>query len=524
MKLISNPTIKMRSAIFFAAALLLTTSQPAIVAGISHAQPDEEIEDAIEEEFDETLEEEFDEEFEEGFESDFEEEEDLEGDSEGGFDDDDLVDDPDEEFDEEAPGDEPEELEEHHDGPEGEEGENLEDEAYDDEENGESEDKDFEAEELEEIEEERDFEASFGATTELVFVSRDPEEFDVAGGEWLVLSDEDDVVELESRGFEVRAREEVDLLDQVMLRVSPPAGQDLLSSRELLLEVVPESQIDYNHLYQPQARFRRQAGGVNPLAAMPLSQAQQREQPKIGLIDTSVIKSASAFAKSNLVTRDFVNSRNRRPSQHGTAIATILVGQSKNYTGLLPRAQLYAASVFEILPGRGSTASTASLVRALNWMVKHQVPVVNMSLTGPRNAILQRAIDRARASNVLVVAAIGNNGPTARPLYPAAYENVISVTAVDTNNRVFRRANRGRYLDFSAPGVGILHYTPAGKLGTSTGTSIAAPFAAAAISLAKGNSHKVSAKALRETQGNAIDLGVPGRDSVYGFGLIQPPR
>ncbi len=527
-------------AIAFAIAMLASASQPAIVAGISHAQPEEDIEEEIDEEIEDELEEDFEDEFDDDLEEGLEEDE-LE---ESEFDDDDFEDDelegppPDEEFeddefeddelDEDELEEEIEEEDEDHDDDEeaddeGDEDEDNEDDAEGEDEDGEEDEEEEPEDDLEEIEEERDVDASLSLTTELVFVGSDPQQFDVAGGEWLVVSDEDAIAQMEARGFEVRSSEEVALLDQVMVRVTPPPGTDLLDSRQLLLEVVSEDQIDYNHLYQPQARFRRKAGGTQPLAAMPLTQDQRNSATKIGLIDTSVV-ATNATANANITKRDFVRSRNRRPSEHGTAIANILVGQSPQYQGLMPKAELYAASVFEILPDRGSTASTASLVRALDWMVENKVPIVNMSLTGPQNAILQRAIDRARANKVLVVAAIGNEGPTARPLYPAAYDNVISVTAVDGDNRVFRRANRGQYLDFSAPGVGILHYSTNGEQSTSTGTSIAAPFATVALALSQDEPNSISRTALREVSGNAIDIGQPGRDSVYGFGLIRPPR
>ncbi len=565
-----------RSSAIPAIALLASVSTTAFLAGSVNAQPefeleeeleeeieqdledelDEEIEDELEDEFDDELEDQFEDEFEdefddfdefEGDDDPFDDDEDFEDED---FEDDDFEDEDleDEDFDvDEDDDDEPddediddfeledeldnddeelEELEDPEDEESDEEDDEDEDEDQDQDEEGELEEENPEDDEfdLEEVEDERDLEASLSATTEIVFVDRDPEEFDVAGGEWLVLSSEDQIFELQDRGFAIRSSESVGLLDQFMVRAEPPVGVDLLASRDLLLEVIPPDQIDYNHLYQPQARFRRKTDGSQPLAAMPLLPEQQGAKPSIGLIDTAVVRQSKVFDSANIVARDFVDSTNKRPSQHGTAIASILVGKSEGFRGLLPDAQLYAASVFEILPGRGSTATTASLVRALQWMVENKVPVVNMSLTGPRNAILQRAITAARAKNVLVVAAIGNDGPAAKPLFPAAYEGVVSVTAIDAQRRVFRNANRGAYLDFSAPGVGILHATADGSLGKSTGTSIAAPFAAVAISLSDRQTGFVRQETLQTLADGALDLGAPGFDPIYGHGLIRPPR
>jgi len=289
-----------------------------------------------------------------------------------------------------------------------------------------------------------------------------------------------------------------------------------------LLQIAPGAEIEFNHLYSPQARTQRSETGRQPAGALALPEARRTVSKKIGLIDTAVSSANPVFSLSRMVTEDFVNSRNPRPYGHGTAVASILVGQSGSYQGLLPQARLYAASVFERLPSRGNTATTASLVRALDWMVRNGVTVVNMSLSGPENRILQRAVNRARQNGTIVIAAAGNAGPTAAPLYPAAYDGVISVTAVDERNRVFRRANRGDYLDFSAPGVNISHARGNRAIGTSSGTSIAAPFVSAGLLLAIDQDGRLSQRALARLRRRALDLGEPGRDPVYGYGLIRP--
>ena len=255
---------------------------------------------------------------------------------------------------------------------------------------------------------------------------------------------------------------------------------------------------------------------------MPLSPAQRSTSARIGLIDTAVSQSDPAFSGADLVFRDFVRSRNPRPNRHGTTIASILIGKGSDFEGLLPHSKLYAASVFERLPGRGNSASTTALVRALDWMTQNRVMVVNMSLSGPPNRVLQRAVDRARASGVVIVAAVGNEGPRSGPLYPAAYPGVVSVTALDERNRVFRLSSRGEHLDFAAPGVGIRHAAAGTGPRSSSGTSIAAPFAAVAILLATGRNGQLDEAELRSLRARAQDLGEPGHDPVYGYGLIRP--
>ncbi len=102
---------------------------------------------------------------------------------------------------------------------------------------------------------------------------------------------------------------------------------------------------------------------------------------------------------------------------------------------------------------------------------------------------------------------------------PAAYDTVVAVTAVDSSNRVFRLANRGAYLDIAAPGVGLLHAKAGGGYAASSGTSFAVPFAAtAAASLVRAQPGEDVMALLYQT---AEDLGPPGRDEIYGYGLLR---
>ena len=82
-----------------------------------------------------------------------------------------------------------------------------------------------------------------------------------------------------------------------------------------------------------------------------------------------------------------------------------------------------------------------------------KVDVINMSMSGPADELLQKAIVDMSAGGVVFVAAAGNGGPSAPPSYPAAYEQVIAVTAVDKNLRGYIHANHGDYIDVAAPGV-----------------------------------------------------------------------
>jgi hypothetical protein len=238
---------------------------------------------------------------------------------------------------------------------------------------------------------------------------------------------------------------------------------------------------------------------------------------RIGMIDTRIDRSHPALRSARITERDFVQGRQKRPLAHGTAIASILVGQQAGlYTGLAPNGHLFAASVFSDPSTNGETASVESMVLALDWMVSNQVSVINLSMAGPPDTVLEKALARTRAAGIPIIASVGNDGPAAQPMFPAAYPSVIAVTAVDTQNRVYRKAVRGKHLDFAAPGVQVLAAEPGGSYGPVTGTSIAAPFVAVVFG-AKGQ-HGVSQTDYEKT---ATDLGSPGFDPVYGYGLIH---
>jgi subtilisin family serine protease len=134
---------------------------------------------------------------------------------------------------------------------------------------------------------------------------------------------------------------------------------------------------------------------------------------------------------------------------------------------------------------------------------------------------------------VVFVAAAGNGGPAAPPGYPAAYREVIAVTAVDDRKRTYDYANRGRYIDVAAPGVRIWTALPDNKEGMLNGTSFAAPFVTA-IAAATYNSTPLRAQ-LREGRlpldpkgamlaAFAIEkLGTGERSDQYGLGLVKAP-
>jgi subtilisin family serine protease len=167
-------------------------------------------------------------------------------------------------------------------------------------------------------------------------------------------------------------------------------------------------------------------------------------------------------------------------------------------------------------------AEVLALVGGVNWLVGQRASVINLSLAGDANRLVAFALGRAVAQQSIVVAAAGNGGPAAPPAFPASEPTVIGVTALDSRSQPYAAANQGDHVDFAAPGVRI--WTPRGDPTGSydTGTSFAAPYVTAAIGALITREGVVDpARATTMLAATAIDLGTPGRDPVFGWGLIQ---
>lgn len=302
----------------------------------------------------------------------------------------------------------------------------------------------------------------------------------------------------------------------VVLRVPP--GLSTAEALEKLRSLDPGGQYDFNHLYLP-------AGGVAAESTIPKSapagQARpQSARPKVGLIDGGVDVRHPALRSGSIRTSGCA--AGPVPSVHGTAIASLLVGRARGFGGAAQNATLYAADVYCNSP-TGGTASM--IVEALAWMSREQVPVINISLVGPANRVLEAALRTLITRGHVIVAAVGNDGPSSPPLYPAAYPNVIGVTAVDTRKLVLPEAVRGPQVVLSAPGAEMAVATN-GESGFSKarGTSFAAPLVAGLLAIAYdpagGLQPAASARAIDTLVRDAIDLGPPGRDPTYGYGLV----
>jgi subtilisin family serine protease len=179
---------------------------------------------------------------------------------------------------------------------------------------------------------------------------------------------------------------------------------------------------------------------------------------------------------------------------------------------------MYSADVY---CGQPTGGAVDAIVAALGWLVGQNVAVINVSLVGPPNFLLEHAVAALIARGFVIVAAVGNDGPAAPPLYPASYPHVVGVTAVDAHRRVLIEAARGPQVMFASPGADMAAANSAGGYSAVRGTSFASPIVAALLAgRMSAPDPAQAAAAIQALQQIAIDLGSPGRDLTYGYGLV----
>ena len=339
-------------------------------------------------------------------------------------------------------------------------------------------------------------------------------------GQWLVMAEPKVFDELASEGYIFDEFTELPGLGLRLAEVAAPASFDISKTRDGIMDVVGDdrAEVDLNHIYTAGIpELQSYEAGISPTDAMPFPLSLATMNLRIGIVDSAVDTDHPAFATAKISSRPFADAE-QLPNYHGTAIASIIAANAAPLRGLAPESELFAAAVFEQDETRGEIASTVSLVRALDWLLSSQVDAINLSLAGPPNRLLEVALKRISEQGVMVLAAAGNGGPMARPQYPAAYASVVAVTAVDQRGRAFRLANRGDYLDLAAPGVNLRHAVAGGGYAASSGTSFAVPFAVTAAALLKHQ--EPDSDVIGRLYAAATDIGPPGRDDIYGYGLL----
>jgi subtilisin family serine protease len=286
-------------------------------------------------------------------------------------------------------------------------------------------------------------------------------------------------------------------------------------------------------LVQANFRYRAQAATDTPQAVLPqyalekmaLPQAHELARGRdvvVAVIDSAIDQTHPDLAGAVAQSFDAVGTPDRGVGFHGTAVAGIIRAQGV-MAGAAPQASILAVRAFRVR-NAGEAAETTSwtLLRAIEWAVENKANVLNLSFVGPKEDALHIALKSAAARGVVAVAAAGNNGPKAAPAYPAAYPEVIAVTAVDAKDQRYAEANRGSYIAFAAPGVDVLAPVENGKHSYLTGTSFATAYVSGIVALLLERNRDLDTGSVVELMtAGAEDLGPSGRDEDFGVGRVN---
>ena len=360
---------------------------------------------------------------------------------------------------------------------------------------------------------------------------------------------------LEARGFKVETKKNIRSNGQTIARVRPPGDMKSAQALDEITAISPGVSAFSNESYRifspPAARgaadkaLKDPSKDVEPAPGPRTGQCRDDRcfgrlaigwhsglancagKAKIGVIDTPVDLEHPALKNQRIRVGSFLGDSPRNGTDwHGTAVLSLLSGRiDSGVPGLAPDAEYYVAEAFQTDASGDSSSSTFALLQALDWLEGMDVKIVNMSFSGPADTLVEQSIKRMQAKGVVFVAAAGNFGPTAPQSYPAAYENVVAVTALTKDRENYWSANRGNYIDLSAPGVKIWTALPGGKEGFRTGTSFAAPFVTGILAASfGGNPPRAKNKEALLARLNIEDLGQPGPDDIYGRGLVHAPK
>lgn len=269
----------------------------------------------------------------------------------------------------------------------------------------------------------------------------------------------------------------------------------------------------YYRRYQPYLR-----------ASMDIDTAWKRSSGRgvtVAVVDTGVDPNHEDLPKP-LRGRDFVGGDNDAsdPNGHGTFVAGVIAAKRNNGRGIAGVSRAAILPV-RVLNARGFGRDSA-ISRGIRWAASNGADVINLSLGGGRSSrILRDAVRAATRKGALVVAASGNGGGT-RPMYPAAYTQVVAVGATDLKDRMTWFTDHGAWLDVVAPGVDIASTVPRNGYAIGDGTSFSSPLVAGAAALALSDHRRWSVSKLRAALiRGAADAGPVGPDPFTGVGVID---
>jgi hypothetical protein len=267
-------------------------------------------------------------------------------------------------------------------------------------------------------------------------------------------------------------------------------------------------------------------------AVYPLGQGNAPTQAVVAVVDSGVDARHPDLAANVLPGFDAVARKGGGTADgcgHGTHIAGIIDAVTNNGQGvssIAPRVKVLPVKFLNSRCDGFASDEAAGIV----WAVGHGAQVINLSIGGPEDPNERVAVQYALDHHVAVVAAAGNSRCPSGPEFPAAIDGVLGVAALTEQLGVADFSSCGGWVDISAPGDGIVSTMAGGSplygCGSPycwlSGTSMASPYAAAAVALAVSRCSITGEAAVASVVAKAHDLGPPGRDDNTGNGMVDP--
>jgi hypothetical protein len=274
--------------------------------------------------------------------------------------------------------------------------------------------------------------------------------------------------------------------------------------------------------------------GVNRIdAEVPHQLPNKGTGVKIAVIDSGIDYTHPDLDENYMGGWDFVNDDPDPMDDHGhgTMVSGIIAGEANGIgvIGVAPEAHLYA---LKVIPAEGY-GTWSDVIAALEWSVDNGMQVVSMSIGGSQDPgeLVKQACDTAYNAGLVLVAAAGNEGTRDgtgdNVIYPAKFDSVIAVAGTDPYDQRVSYSSTGPDVELAAP-THVATTELGGGYRTGTGTSAACPHVSgvAALVIASGVTDGDGgygvANEVRVILGNtADDIGDPGRDPWYGYGLVD---
>jgi len=248
---------------------------------------------------------------------------------------------------------------------------------------------------------------------------------------------------------------------------------------------------------------------------------------KIAVVDTGIANHEDLVVEGGVSFTSYTSSY-IDDNGHGTHVAGIIGARNNDLgtVGIAPESSLYAVKVLD----KNGSGYLSNVAAGIDWAITNKMNIINLSIsTSSSSTTLKRAVDSAYSKGILVVAAAGNSGTSSgsgdNVQYPARYDSVIAVSATDINDRRAYFSSTGSTVEVAAPGVNIVSTYLNNQYVKMSGTSMATPYTTGNLALIMQANPGLSAASLRiKLRESTVDLGSAGKDTWFGYGLIQAPE